>query len=140
MKLTKTKLLPAEQEALLQQGWVNSRPVWGEAFGLSADLQSETPEWYIAFANAIQPWIDAGYDPGFALDVTNISGGNSSAQISGYNEMLSNWVGQNLFDPDNDGQWNPDELTAEANLVLNWLSIFYVDFIQKLRRQKLLRR
>jgi len=116
------EIAAAEQAALLQQGWVNSRPVWGEAFGLSADLQSETPEWYIAFANAIQPWLDAGYDPGYSLDVTNISGGNSSAQISGYNEMLSNWVGQNLFDPDGDGQWSPDELTAEANLVLDWLS------------------
>jgi len=108
---------------LIQLSWADQRPVWGEAYGLSADLQSLTPDWYTAFANAIQPWIDNGYDPNYAQD-GSVSWNSWAAaslfqyQATSFTQQVASWVGANLFDPDGDGTYDPAELDQSVVDVL----------------------
>ena len=43
-----------------------TKDLFGKSFGLNEGLQSENPQWYIALANAIQPWINNGFDVNYA--------------------------------------------------------------------------
>ena len=97
---------------LIQLNWADQRPVWGEAYGLSDDLQSEVPTWYMALANAIQPWIDGGFDANYAQLATAswpqwASPGLVTVQQQAFNQQIASWVSANLFDPDGDGSYDP---------------------------------
>jgi len=113
--------------ALIQLSWADQRPVWGEAYGLSAGLQSLTPEWYTAFANSIQPWINNGYDPDYSQQggaswATWAASSDFVYQATSFTQQVASWVGQNLFDPDGDGQYDPSELDQS---VVDYLIMFH---------------
>ena len=112
---------------LIQLSWADQRPVWGENYGLSSDLQSLTPEWYTALANAIQPWIDNGYDPNYGQEGSGswaswASPGYFQYQSISFTQQVASWVGANLFDPDGDGQYDPSELDQS---VVDHLILFH---------------
>ena len=114
---------------LIQISWADQRPVWGEAYGLSDDLQSETPQWYVALANAIQPWIDNGYDPNYAQDPASswsswAASSNFQYQATSFTQQVASWVGANLFDPDGDGTYDPAELDQS---VVDHLILFHTE-------------
>ena len=117
-----------EQLALVELNWFDQRPVWGESFGLNEGLQSENPQWYIALANAIQPWINNGFDVNYAqLGVGWSSWGQSGTTIvtyEAYTQQISSWVAANLFDPDGDGTYDPSELDQS---VVDYLIQFHPD-------------
>jgi len=107
-----------EQEAdeilqLQELNWANQRPTWGENYGLPADLQSETPDWYIAFANSFSTWMSNGYDANYTQDSPNYNtwaGQGPNAQVEAYQSQIASWISANFFDPDGDTQYNPLDL------------------------------
>ena len=117
-----------EQLALVELNWFDQRPVWGESFGLNEGLQSENPQWYIALANAIQPWINNGFDVNYAqLGPSWTQWGQSGTTLITYEaftQQISSWVSANLFDPDGDGTYDPSELDQS---VVDYLIEFHPD-------------
>lgn len=114
---------------LIQLSWADQRPVWGEAYGLSSDLQSLTPDWYTELARAIQPWIDNGYDPNYGQEGSGswaswANPGYFNYQAASFNQQIASWVSSNLFDPDGDGQYDPSELDQS---VVDYLILLHSD-------------
>ena len=107
----------AELQELIELTWYNQRPVWGQAFGLSEDLQSESPDWYIAFANSFSTWMSNGYDANYTQQSPNYNvwaGQGPNAQVEAYQSQIASWISANFFDADGDGQYNPSDLDGSV--------------------------
>ena len=102
-----------EADAILQLqelSWADQRPTWGENHGLPVDLQSETPNWYIAFANSFSTWMSSGYDANYTQGSPNYNewaAQGPNAQVEAYQSQIASWISANFFDPDGDGQYDP---------------------------------